>query len=89
MPGFDPRKRLATIEDRDLDFIDAVALFDGRPMLTVPSNRNDEERYKSIALGEDGKAYSVIWTWREGDLWIISFRRAHNDEARRYREHVG
>jgi uncharacterized DUF497 family protein len=80
---------LATIEDRGLDFIEAVALFDGRPMLTVPSNRNDEERYKSIALGDDGKAYSIIWTWREGDLWIISFRRAHNEEARRYREHVG
>ena len=89
MPGFDPRKRLRTIEDRGLDFIDAVTLFDGWPMLTVPSNRNDEERYKSITIGDDGKLYSVIWTWREGDLWIISFRRAHNDEARKYRERVG
>jgi uncharacterized DUF497 family protein len=89
MPGFDPRKRLRTIEDRGLDFLDAVALFDGRPMLTVPSDRNDEERFKSLALGDDGKLYSVIWTWREGDLWIISFRRAHSDEARKYREHVG
>jgi uncharacterized DUF497 family protein len=89
MPGFDPSKRLRTIEDRGLDFIDAVALFDGRPMLTAPSNRNDEERYKSVTIGDDGKLYSVIWTWREGDFWIISFRRAHNDEARRYREHVG
>ena len=89
MPGFDPQKRLRTLEDRGLDFLDAIALFDGRPLLTVPSNRNDEERYKSIAAGGDGKLYSVIWTWRGGDLWIISFRRAHNDEARRYREHVG
>ena len=89
MTGFNPQKRMATIEDRGLDFIDAVALFDGRPLLTVPSNRNDEERYKSITLGDDGKLYSVIWTWREGDLWIISFRRAHDDEARSYRQHVG
>ena len=88
MPGFDPQKRQRTIADRALDFIDAVALFDGRPMLTVPSNRNDEERYKSIAKGDDDKFYSVIWTWRQGDLWIISFRRAHNDEARKYREDV-
>jgi uncharacterized DUF497 family protein len=55
MPGFDPEKRSRTIEDRGLDFIDAVALFDGRPMLTVPSDRNDEARYKSIAMGDDGK----------------------------------
>ena len=89
MPGFDPRKRLRTLEDRGLDFIDALALFDNRPMLTVPSDRNNEQRYKSITAGDDGKFYSVIWTWREGELWIISFRRAHNDEARRYREHVG
>jgi uncharacterized protein len=88
MPGFDPEKRSRTIEDRGLDFIDAAALFDGRPMLTVPSNRNDEDRYKSIAMGDDGKFYSVIWTWRQYDLWIISFRRAHNDEARKYREYV-
>ena len=89
MPGFDPQKRLRTIEDRGLDFIDAVALFDGRPMLTAPSNRNDEVRYKSIAIGDDGKPYSVIWTWRDNDLWIISYRRAHNDEARQYRNRVG
>ena len=89
MPGFDPRKRLRTLEDRGLDFIDAVALFDGRPLLTAPSNRNDEQRYKSIAVGDDGKIYSVIWTWRNDDLWIISYRRAHNDETRQYRAHVG
>lgn len=89
MPGFDPQKRLHTIADRGLDFIDAIALFDGRPILTAPSNRNDEHRFKSIAKGQDGKLYSVIWTWRQNDLWIISFRRAHNDEAREYRSHVG
>ena len=89
MPGFDPEKRLRTLEDRGLDFIDAVALFDGRPIITVASDRNDEERFKSIAKGSDGKLYSVIWTWRNADLWIISFRRAHNDEARKYRQHVG
>jgi uncharacterized DUF497 family protein len=88
MPVFDPEKRSRTIVDRGLDFIDAVALFDGRPMLTVPSNRNDEDRYKSITTGDDDKFYSVIWTWRQYDLFI-SFRRAHNDEARKYREYVG
>ena len=89
MAGFDPEKRLQTLRDRQLDFIDAIALFDGRPMLTVQSNRNDEERYKTITIGDDGKFYSVIWTWRDDDRWIISYRRAHNDEARNYRAHVG
>jgi uncharacterized protein len=89
MPGFDPEKRLQTIRDRRLDLIDAIALFDGRRALTARSDRNDEERYKTITIGEDGKCYSVIWTWRDGDRWIISYRRAHDDETRKYREHVG
>jgi uncharacterized DUF497 family protein len=89
MPGFDPEKRLRTIADRGLDFVDAIALFDGRIMLTVASSWNDEERYKSIALGDDGKLYSVIWTPRNGDWWLISYRRAHDGEARKYGKHVG
>ena len=89
MPGFDPEKRRQTIRDRRLDFIDAIALFDGRRALTVRSDRNDEERHKTITIAEDGKCYSVIWTWRAGDRWIISYRRAHDDETRKYREHVG
>jgi uncharacterized DUF497 family protein len=89
MASFDPEKRLKTIRDRQLDFLDAIALFDGRPMLTAGSNRNDEERYKTITLGNDGKFYSIIWTWRAVDRWIISYRRAHDNEARDYIEHVG
>src|ERR1700685_2796667 len=49
--GFDPEKRIQTIKDRRLDFLDAIALFDGRPMLTARSDRNDEERYKTVTIG--------------------------------------
>jgi uncharacterized DUF497 family protein len=56
MAGFDPEKRLQTIRDRRLDFIDAIALFDGRSALTAPSDRNDEERYKTVTIGNDGKS---------------------------------
>jgi len=40
------------------------------------SDRNDEERYKTITIGEDGKCYSIIWTWRNGDRWIISYKES-------------
>jgi uncharacterized DUF497 family protein len=36
-------KRIAVLEARGLDFIDAEMLFDGRPLYTVPSPRSAEE----------------------------------------------
>ena len=77
-------KRLQIIRDRDLDFRDAVQVFDGRPIIHMGSFRNDEDRYVSIAMIE-GKFYAVVWTWRGENRRIISFRRARDAEERRYR----
>lgn len=41
-------KRLIVLADCNLDFVDAVALFDGRPLVSAPSPRSDEERWVSI-----------------------------------------
>jgi uncharacterized DUF497 family protein len=41
-------KRIAVLEARGLDFIDAEILFDGRPLYTVPSPRGAEERWLSV-----------------------------------------
>lgn len=77
-------KRLQILRDRDLDFGDAVQVFDGRPIIHMASFRNDEDRYVSIAMIE-GKLYAVVWTWRGENRRIISFRRARDAEERRYR----
>ena len=77
-------KRLQIIRDRDLDFRDAVQVFDGRPIIHMASFRNEEDRHVSIAMIE-GKFYAVVWTWRGENRRIISFRRARDAEERRYR----
>ena len=46
-------------------------------------------RHKTTAAMDDGKFYTVIWTWRESVRRIISFRRARNVEKRTYREIFG
>ncbi len=86
---WDENKRLKNLESKNLDFIDAVVVFDGRAVISAPSRYAVEDRFVSTAVLDDGKFYSVIWTWRDDDRWIISYRRAHNDEARNYRAHVG
>ncbi|NTW84454.1 MAG: BrnT family toxin [Chlorobiaceae bacterium] len=46
----------------------------------------DEMRHITTAAMDDGKFYTVIWTWRESNRRIISFRRARTVEKRTYRE---
>lgn len=76
-------KRRFVIDDRGIDFEDMKALFDGRPRLTYPSDRNGEARF--VSVGEiRGKLFAVVWMWRGETLWIVTARRAWKSEARAY-----
>jgi len=76
-------KRVAVLEARGLDFIDAEILFDGRPLYTIASPRGAEERWLSV--GElNGRLVAVVWTQRRDRIRIITMRRARNEERRRY-----
>ena len=83
MYEWDPPKRLWNLRERHLDFVDAQQMFDGRPVVHVPSWRNEEERVISIAA-INGKFYAVVWMWRGKNQRIISFRRARDAEERAY-----
>jgi hypothetical protein len=85
---WDEEKRLSTLRERGLDFVDAAALFDGRPALHVPAVRHGEARFLSIAvIGR--KLYTVVWTWRGQNRRVISFRRSRDAEERQYRATFG
>jgi uncharacterized protein len=81
-------KRLKVLGDRGLDFVDARDLFDGRPVISIPSPRGDEERWLNIAELH-GLLVVVVWCRRGEAVRIISMRRARDAEARRYRELYG
>lgn len=71
------------LAERGIDFLlVAFELFDGRPLLTVPTPR-DEDRFLSMGLIE-GKFFAFVWTWRAGAVRIITARRARDAEAKRY-----
>ncbi len=87
--SWDETKREWVLAQRGIDFLLlAFSLFDGRPLLTVPTFRNDEERFLSIGPLE-GKFFAVIWTWRDGTIRIITARRARDVEEERYRALYG
>lgn len=85
---WDEAKRLQVLRERGLDFRDAEGLFDGRPITHANSRRNDEDRLVSTAEAS-GKLFTVVWTWREGNQRIITFRRSHDAEERAYRQVYG
>ena len=81
-------KRERTLKERNLDFADAFLFFDGRPVIHQPTPRDGEERWKSTALFE-GKFFTVVWMWRDDTMRIISMRRSHEQEERKYRDTFG
>jgi uncharacterized protein len=82
---WDERKRAQIIEDRALDFVSAHLFFDGRAVIHQPTPRHNEERWKTTAKIE-GSFFTVVWTWRGTKIRVISMRRAHEQEIRKYRE---
>ena len=87
--SWDEPKREWVLAERGIDFLRvASSLFDGRPLLTVPTPRGEEERFMSIGAME-GKIFAVIWMWREGTIRIVTARRARDEEEKRYRALYG
>ena len=82
---WDENKRAINLEKHKLDFIAAKQAFDGRATVTATSNHPIEARHLTTAM-IDGKFYTVVWTWRNGNRRIISFRRSRNGEERTYRQ---
>jgi uncharacterized protein len=87
--SWDEPKRERVLAERGIDILRvAFSLFDGRPLLTVPTPRGEEERFLSIGLME-GKVFAVVWVWRDGAIRIVTARRARDAEEKRYRALYG
>ena len=85
---FDPRKRLSTLEQRGLDFLDAESVFAG-PTIEVPERRRDYGEVRTICFGVlRGRAVIVVYTERNGIRHIISMRKANEREQRRFLPHL-
>ncbi|HEX3884175.1 MAG TPA: BrnT family toxin [Stellaceae bacterium] len=86
--SFDPAKRVATLRERRIDFIDAEKVFDG-PIYTQEDMRfaYPETRYVTAGL-LDGRMVIIVWTPR-GTRHVISMGKANDREQKRYRDRLG
>ncbi len=91
-------KRESNVEKHDLDFIDAVQVFE-EEYFVEDRTREEETETRKAAIGPlpegdtpehwSGNLIVVVFTWRNDTIRIISARRASTDERRRYEHHVG
>jgi uncharacterized DUF497 family protein len=83
---WDEAKRAANLRDHKVDF--AVAgNFEWTTALVVVDDREDYGELREMALGFIGvRLHTMVFTRRADDIRIISLRKAHRTEVRRYVE---
>ncbi|MCP9837273.1 BrnT family toxin [Cyanobium sp. N.Huapi 1H5] len=87
MIRFDPLKRLRTLEQRGLDFLDAERVFAG-PTLEFEDRRRDYGEVRTVCLGLlEGRMVVIIYTQRSFFRQVISMRKANAREQLRFRHH--
>ena len=82
--SYDPRKRQRTLDERGLDFDDAMSVFAGS-MVTFVDDRRDygETRWISAGYLAD-RLLVIVWTPRNGGRHIISMRKANDREQKKF-----
>ena len=80
---WDENKRRATLDERQLDFAAVSHIFEWDTATIISSDRDGESRW--IAYGYVGdRLYALLYTHRDSNRRIISFRRANLKEVNQY-----
>ena len=84
MITWDESKRRLNLRKHGIDFVEAEDIFDG-PMVTSEDTSLPYGEQRFVVLGVlNGVVVSMTYTEREGNLRIISIRKALKHETRFY-----
>ena len=80
---YDPRKSNLNRGKHGIDFDGAQALWDDEAFLEIPAKNLNEPRF--LVIGKiEGKYWSAVITYRDGNIRIISVRRSRDEEIEIY-----
>jgi uncharacterized DUF497 family protein len=80
---FGPAKSASNLEKHGIDFTAAQALWQDVMRVEIPARTVDEARW--LVIGQiGGKHWSVVVTYREQRVRIISARRSRKEEVALY-----
>ena len=86
---FDPAKRQKTLDERGLDFEDALLVFEGLT-IEVEDTRKDYREVRMICFGQlEGRIVVVGYTPRGTVRHIFSMRKANDREQTRLAPYFG
>jgi uncharacterized DUF497 family protein len=86
--SYDPKKRSKTLDERGLDFEDAIYVFED-PLSEVEDKRKDYRERRVVCYGYlDRRLLVVCYTERHGVRHIISMRKANDREQKKVHEKV-
>ena len=80
---FDEKKSQSNVVKHGIDFIEAQNLWEDMELLEIPAKVKDEHRFIVIGM-IDGKHWSAVITYRDGNIRIISVRRSRKEEVSLY-----
>ena len=80
---FDPAKSASNLKKHGIDFTEVQALWQDVMRIEVPARTTTEARW--LVIGQImGKHWSVVMTYREQRVRIISARRSREEEVALY-----
>ena len=80
---FDPAKSASNLEKHGIDFDKIQAIWQDMMRVEIPARTTDEPRW--LVVGQmDGKHWSVVVTYRDSQIRIISARRSRKEEVALY-----
>jgi len=85
---FDLAKRDVTLKERGLDFARAGEIFTGHHF-TLEDVRRDYSETRFITVGKmDDRMVVMVWTLRNGEIRVISMRKANEREQEKYEKRL-
>ena len=85
---YDPLKRKATLDQRGLDFADALKVFAG-PVFEFEDDRVAYPERRILTYGLlDGRLVAVVWTATADGRRVISMRKANEREQAKFRSRL-
>ncbi len=87
--SYDPLKRLATLQERGLDFEHAIEVFNKLHYNFIDA-RFEYGEVRRVTVGYLGvRMVVIVWTQRGQVKHIISMRKANEKEQKKYQIHLG
>ncbi|MBY0508108.1 MAG: BrnT family toxin [Bryobacteraceae bacterium] len=83
---WDPRKAAGNARKHGVQFADAVLALDDERGITMQDGAHGEERWITVGIDALARILTIVYTWREDTIRIISARPATPNERRHYLE---